>query len=69
MFTEKIFFLIFLIINLINTVHGQMSFVLKSYTVSPNYAKSTSSLYTFSFNAFNTNTGVVDLKITFPNQY
>ena len=46
-----------------------MSFVLKSYTVSPNYAKSTNSVYSFPFNAYNTVRGAMNLKVRFPIQY
>lgn len=46
-----------------------MSFVRTSYTVNPNYAKSVSSLYTFSFNVYNPVSGNMNLKIRFPNNF
>jgi hypothetical protein len=46
-----------------------MSFVRTSYSVNPNYAKSLSSLYTFTFNSYNTVTGNINLRIDFPNNF
>ena len=46
-----------------------MNFVLNSYTVSPNYAKSLASTYTFPFTAYNTKVGIINLNIAFPTVY
>lgn len=46
-----------------------MNFVLNSYTVSPNYAKSLASTYTFPFTAYNTKVGLINLNIAFPAVY
>lgn len=46
-----------------------MSFVLNNYTVSPNYAKSLSSEFTFSFTTYNPSLGVVKLAVIFPNNF
>ena len=62
-------FFIFLALILDN-IYAQMSFVLKSsYGVNPNYAKSTASVYTFPFNAYNTRAGIITLRVDFPNLY
>lgn len=45
------------------------SFTLSSYSVTPNYAKSTSSLYTFTFNANPSFTDNFDIRVYFPTQY
>jgi hypothetical protein len=65
----QIFFLFVLFLYSITITQSQTTFVLKSYTVSPNYAKSTSSVYTFPFNAFNTKAGTINIRVAFPNQY
>jgi hypothetical protein len=54
---------------LILSVLSQMSFVRTTYTVSPNYAKSLSSLYTFTFNVYNPATGTMNLRVDFPNNF
>jgi hypothetical protein len=61
-------FLLLLAIT-ITTVCSQTSFVLKNYSVSPNYAKSVSSLYSFSYNAYNTIPGTINLRVDFPNNF
>ncbi len=60
-------YLIFSFLTLL--VFGQMNFVLSNYTVSPNYAKSTSSLYTFSFTAYNPVLGIMNLVVIYPNNF
>lgn len=54
---------------LLTGISGQMSFVLNNYTVSPNYAKSLSSAYTFSFTAYNPSIGDIKLAAIFPNNF
>lgn len=51
------------------SVFTQMSFVRTNYTVSPNYAKSVSSLYTFTFNVYNAVMGTMNLRVDFPNNF
>ena len=46
-----------------------MSFVRTTYTVNPNYAKSVSSLYTFTFNVYNPVAGMMNLRVDFPNNF
>ena len=46
-----------------------MSLVLNNYTVSPNYAKSLSSGYTFSFTSYNPSIGNFKLGVIFPNNF
>jgi hypothetical protein len=43
--------------------------VLNNYTVTPNYAKSTSSQYVFYFSAYNPVAGVMSLTVGFPALY
>lgn len=61
-------FLLLLAIT-ITTVYSQTSFALRNYSISPNYAKSVSSLYTFSYNAYNTIPGTLNLRVDFPNNF
>lgn len=51
------------------TIRSQMSFVLNNYTVSPNYAKSLSSGYTFSFSAYNAAIVNMKLGVIFPSNF
>lgn len=62
-------FFLLLLHLIITTVWSQMSFVLRNYSVSPNYAKSVSSLYTFSYNAYNVVLGIMNLRVDFPNNF
>lgn len=69
MMTPLLFLLKVLSLVLILRVSECQSLTLSSSSVSPNYAKSQSSLYTFSFNAgssFQTN---FDLRIYFPSHF
>ncbi len=54
---------------LMTSILTQMSFVRTTFTVSPNYAKSVSSLYTFTFNVYNPVTGTMNLRVDFPNNF
>ena len=66
--TKNILYLLILSL-LMARLLAQMSFVRSSYSVNPNYAKSVSSLYTFTFNVFNPVTGTMNLRVDFPNNF
>lgn len=54
---------------LIVAIRTEMSFLLSNYSVSPNYAKSLASLYSFSFAAYNPSGGNITLNILYPNNF
>jgi hypothetical protein len=56
------------ILSLITCIHSQ-SLTISNYSVTPNYAKSSSSLYSFSFNAGTSFTANFDIKVYYPTQY
>lgn len=62
-----LYFLIFSILTVM--IRSQMSFVLNNYTLSPNYAKSLSSGYTFSFTAYNPSIGNMKIAVIFPSNF
>ncbi len=66
---SKSIFLLVIWCLLIGCILGQMSFVLNNYTVSPNSAKSVSSLYTFAFSAYNPSVGTMNLVAIYPSNF
>ncbi len=66
---QKLFTIFFVFSLVIYFSASQTTFILKSYSVSSNYAKSLSSVYVFPFNAFNTRTGTLQINMDFPNNF
>lgn len=56
------------VLTLLTYAHCQ-SLTISNYSVNPNYAKSSSSLYSFTFNAGTAFTSNFDIKIYYPTQY
>lgn len=65
--TTSLSILLFLILLLYNT--NSQSFTPTTFSVSPNFAKSTSSLYIFNFNAITSFTSNFDIRVYFPSQF